>query len=151
MDWEPSPTSQQCRMTPPFDEEPIHDDDESESDATPPPCRRQKPARKRNVDPAEPAVPPDELKAPRAKKSCLSDAERKAGLEDDPWTLAVRPTNVICRGCSRQIQLDKRSQYYPGLWLKHRDRCGGVKRGRKQLEVSAFVRSHLDNLLSHWA
>ncbi|KAG1816515.1 uncharacterized protein BJ212DRAFT_193998 [Suillus subaureus] len=52
-----------------------------------------------------------------------NEARRKQELEDDEYTYNVRPTSVRCRGCDREISLDKRSRYYPGLWMKHRGKC----------------------------
>ncbi|KAJ6556250.1 hypothetical protein B0H19DRAFT_1071366 [Mycena capillaripes] len=63
----------------------------------------------------------------RKKKGARTEAQRRALLEADPWTVAVAPHHVICRGCTHTIRLDKRSRYYPGLWEKHRERCEGVK------------------------
>lgn len=49
--------------------------------------------------------------------------ERKAILEADPCGRDVTPKTIICNGCDKRIQLDRRSDYYPGLWVKHRDKC----------------------------
>ncbi|KAG1834643.1 hypothetical protein DFJ58DRAFT_216630 [Suillus subalutaceus] len=46
--------------------------------------------------------------------------QRKQELENDEYTEDVQPTSVRCRGCQKAISLDKRSRYYPGLWVKHR-------------------------------
>jgi hypothetical protein len=60
------------------------------------------------------------------------EGERKEDLENDEYTGDVRPTSVRCRGCDKVICLDKRSRYYPGLWVKHRGKCPGILK----LEVS---------------
>ncbi|KAJ6468122.1 hypothetical protein C8R47DRAFT_1078409 [Mycena vitilis] len=82
------------------------------------------------------------------KKTAHTKAQRRASLEEDTWAQKVTPHSVVCRGCKRTIQLDARNEYYPGLWVKHRDqRCEGVKRWRAQEqrartvseEMSAFV------------
>ncbi|KAF8631823.1 hypothetical protein AX15_002191 [Amanita polypyramis BW_CC] len=44
-------------------------------------------------------------------KTCRNLTERKILLENDPWTVT---------------ELDKRRLYYPGLWLKHKDKCTGI-------------------------
>ncbi|KAJ7204156.1 hypothetical protein GGX14DRAFT_647686 [Mycena pura] len=68
--------------------------------------------------------------APRKKKSARTEAERIALLAADAWALRFDAATVVCRGCARAIALDRRSRYYPGLWLKHRARCAGVRRAR---------------------
>ncbi|TFK67017.1 hypothetical protein BDN72DRAFT_124761 [Pluteus cervinus] len=62
------------------------------------------------------------------KKNMMDERERKKLLENDEWTAAVDTHNVVCKGCGRQVSLDKRSRYYPGLWLKHRGKCMEIKR-----------------------
>ncbi|KAG1883438.1 hypothetical protein F4604DRAFT_1617903 [Suillus subluteus] len=47
---------------------------------------------------------------------------RKQELENDEYTEDVQPTSVRCCGCQKAISLDKRSRYYPGLWVKHRSK-----------------------------
>lgn len=49
--------------------------------------------------------------------------ERKAILEADPCGRNVTPKTVVCNGCDTIIKLDRRGDYYPGLWVKHRDKC----------------------------
>lgn len=71
----------------------------------------------------------------KRKKTARTEAERKAVLDDDPWTLSVGFTDIVCRGCNRSIKLDGRCRYYPGLWNKHRERCAGVQQGRKALAM----------------
>ncbi|KAJ7784994.1 hypothetical protein DFH07DRAFT_1054471, partial [Mycena maculata] len=74
-------------------------------------------------------------KKPGAKKTARTEVERKAVLRDDPWTGLVEFYRVLCRGCGNTIKLDARSRYYPGLWLKHRKRCDGVRRGKPLLDA----------------
>ncbi|KAG1829585.1 hypothetical protein EV424DRAFT_1380021 [Suillus variegatus] len=52
--------------------------------------------------------------------------QRKQELENDEYTEDVQPISVRCRGCQKAISLDKRSRYYPGLWIKHRGKCPGI-------------------------
>ncbi|KAJ7470224.1 hypothetical protein B0H11DRAFT_2434417 [Mycena galericulata] len=66
----------------------------------------------------------------KAKKTAHSAAERKFILEKDPWTGLVDKKRVVCRGCGRTIKLDARSDYYPGLWEKHRMRCQDIRNGK---------------------
>jgi hypothetical protein len=70
-------------------------------------------------------------------KQRKSEAQRKQELEDDEYTDDVRPTSVRCRGCDREISLDKRSRYYPGLWMKHRGKCARVQK----IETEKLARS----------
>ena len=58
-------------------------------------------------------------------KACRNLVERKALVENDPWTVteSVEPKYVECAACRRKIRLDRRRLYYPGLWLKHKDKC----------------------------
>ncbi|KAG1843131.1 hypothetical protein DFJ58DRAFT_916027 [Suillus subalutaceus] len=59
------------------------------------------------------------------------EGERKEDLENDEYTEDVQPTSVWCRGCQKAISLDKRSRYYPGLWVKHRGKCPGILKMEK--------------------
>jgi hypothetical protein len=65
---------------------------------------------------------------PSEKKSTMNEHERKMTLEVDEWASNITPTSVKCVACGQMISLDKRSRYYPGLWLKHRRRCTALKR-----------------------
>ncbi|KAJ7673790.1 hypothetical protein DFH06DRAFT_1318914 [Mycena polygramma] len=77
----------------------------------------------------EPEAVKDKTYLPIQRKRKRNKAQRYALLNEDPWTGAVSPHSVVCRGCNKTIQLDARNDYYPGLWEKHRDgRCDGVKR-----------------------
>ncbi|KAG1725382.1 hypothetical protein EDB19DRAFT_1756269 [Suillus lakei] len=67
-------------------------------------------------------------KATAPSRQRNTEGERREGLERDRYTENVRPTSVRCRGCGKDICLDKRSRYYPGLWLKHRGKCPGILR-----------------------
>lgn len=77
------------------------------------------------------------------KKNMMDESERKKKLEDDPWALEVTPISVRCGACTRLVSLDKRSRFYPGLWLKHREKCMEIKRleaiEQEQGDVSAFL------------
>jgi len=67
----------------------------------------------------------DEVIAGPSKRK-KKEGERKEELENDEYTEDVQPTSVWCRGCQKAISLDKRSRYYPGLWVKHRGKCPGI-------------------------
>ncbi len=73
----------------------------------------------------------------------MDESERKKKLEDDPWALEVTPISVRCGACTRLVSLDKRSRFYPGLWLKHREKCMEIKRleaiEQEQGDVSIFL------------
>ncbi|KAG0704577.1 hypothetical protein DFH29DRAFT_1078169 [Suillus ampliporus] len=64
-------------------------------------------------------------------KQRKSEAQRKQELENDEYTYNVQPTSVRCRGCDKEISLDKRSRYYPGLWTKHKSKCPSIQRIEK--------------------
>lgn len=57
-----------------------------------------------------------------------TEEQRKRELEEDEFTADVTVTSVTCVGCGKQISLDKRSRYYPGLWVKHRNKCPDVEK-----------------------
>jgi hypothetical protein len=73
------------------------------------------------------------------KKNTMDEEARKRKLEADEWTTDVTPKSVKCRACGRNVSLDKRSRYYPGLWLKHRGKCMEIKRleALTKLEVTS--------------
>ncbi|KAG1734179.1 hypothetical protein EDB19DRAFT_1728686 [Suillus lakei] len=50
---------------------------------------------------------------------------------DNVHTEGVQPISVWCRGCHQAIRLDKRSRYYPGLWVKHQGKCPGILKRKK--------------------
>ena len=54
---------------------------------------------------------------------------RVRGLILDPWIVrgSIEPNRVTCYGCGERFSLDKRRDYYPGLWTKHREGCVGCK------------------------
>lgn len=52
---------------------------------------------------------------------------RRAKLEADSWTKQVHEHSVVCKGCRKVIQLDRRSLYYPFPWVRHRAVCRGIK------------------------
>ncbi|KAG1821819.1 uncharacterized protein BJ212DRAFT_1297129 [Suillus subaureus] len=64
-------------------------------------------------------------------KQRQKEDKRKGDLENDEYTEDVQPTSVWCRGCQKAISLDKRSRYYPGLWVKHRGKCPGILKMEK--------------------
>jgi hypothetical protein len=66
--------------------------------------------------------------------------ERKALLEADPYAYKVRVHWVRCRGCDNDISLDKRSEYYPGLWIKHRRKCKEIAKLREKESESVKAR-----------
>ena len=83
--------------------------------------------------------------------------ERKALLEADPYACKVRVHWVRCFGCDNDISLDKRSEYYPGLWIKHRRKCKEIAKLREKEIESIKVRKHrvvcgfdLADVLSHF-
>ncbi|KAG5635678.1 hypothetical protein H0H81_010436 [Sphagnurus paluster] len=61
------------------------------------------------------------------RKHITDPEERRRRLEADPWCARVLPQRVVCKGCRKWISLDQRSEYYPGLWEKHRDLCRAIK------------------------
>jgi hypothetical protein len=63
---------------------------------------------------------------PNRRKKHKKEHQRKQELEADEYTEDVKPKSVKCRGCQRPLKLDKRSRYYPGLWLKHKKKCRGI-------------------------
>ena len=66
--------------------------------------------------------------------------ERKALLEADPYAYKVRVHWIRCRGCDKDISLDKRSEYYPGLWIKHRRKCKEITKLREKVNEPVKVR-----------
>ncbi|KAG2749538.1 hypothetical protein P692DRAFT_20832840 [Suillus brevipes Sb2] len=69
----------------------------------------------------------NEVSAGACKRRRKED-KRKKELEEDEYTEDVQPKSVKCRGCQKTIRLDKRSRYYPGLWVKHRGKCPGIRK-----------------------
>jgi len=57
-----------------------------------------------------------------------TEEQRKKELDEDEYAENVTATSVTCVGCRKQISLDKRSRYYPGLWVKHKNKCPDVDR-----------------------
>ncbi|KAJ7624330.1 hypothetical protein DFH06DRAFT_1446058 [Mycena polygramma] len=91
-----------------------------------------------------PLLPPIKQK----KKSAHTKAQRRAILEADYWADSVTPHSVVCRGCEKTIQMDARNEYYPGLWLKHRDkRCEGVKLWRAQEQRARIVNEEMSDFV----
>lgn len=58
--------------------------------------------------------------------------QRRLELEQDEYAKNITTNSVVCGGCHKEISLDKRSKYYPGLWVKHRGKCPSIEK----LEVS---------------
>ncbi|KAF9458535.1 hypothetical protein BDZ94DRAFT_101065 [Collybia nuda] len=71
-------------------------------------------------------VPPEPHK--RRKKNVMDEKTRRLLIERDSWGRNATSKSVECRGCGKTIKLDKRSQYYPGLWHKHRNKCPEIQR-----------------------
>lgn len=70
--------------------------------------------------------------------------QRKWELEQDEYAKNITMKSVVCGGCHKEISLDKRSKYYPGLWLKHRGKCPSIEK----LEVSNIQARKLGNVLT---
>lgn len=64
----------------------------------------------------------------RIKKNVMDKGARRQLIESDSWARNATAKSVECRGCGRTIKLDKRSDYYPGLWHKHRNKCPAIRR-----------------------
>ncbi|KAJ6603036.1 hypothetical protein B0H10DRAFT_2229974 [Mycena sp. CBHHK59/15] len=80
------------------------------------------------------------------KKSARSEKERRLVLETDEWSVKATAHDVVCRGCENTIKLDRRSRFYPGLWEKHRNRCEGIKRKRREeLAKARLLESQMTN------
>ncbi|KAG7094424.1 hypothetical protein E1B28_008024 [Marasmius oreades] len=69
------------------------------------------------------------------------EEQRKAKLVNDPWSDKSRltPKSVFCLGCMRNIKLDRRNDYYPGLWLKHRGLCHGIARAKARARRNSDI------------
>ncbi|KAJ7610163.1 hypothetical protein FB45DRAFT_942858 [Roridomyces roridus] len=71
------------------------------------------------------------------KKGSRTPEERISGFATDVWVGRFEAKRVICRGCGKTVKLDQRSDYYDGLWIKHRQRCRKIKAGvRLQVRMS---------------
>ena len=68
------------------------------------------------------------------KRNMMDETERKALIESDSWAGQVTAISVECKGCGKTVSLDKRSMYYPGLWIKHRSKCPGIRRLESTME-----------------
>lgn len=86
-----------------------------------------------------PETPASELQT--RKKNMMDEDARRQKLEDDEWTTSVTAKSVKCKACGRTVSLDKRSRYYPGLWVKHRGKCMEVKRleALRKVEVTSYI------------
>ncbi|KAE9398987.1 hypothetical protein BT96DRAFT_920466 [Gymnopus androsaceus JB14] len=80
---------------------------------------------------------------PYKKLPCRGDSiqTRIAKLQADPWSDASKltPKTVFCRGCLKQVCLDKRFDYYPGFWETHKRRCQYVQSGVPKLSKAVEV------------
>jgi len=78
---------------------------------------------------AIPATKPPVRKTRVQNRKRLGEEGRIEFLQNDEYILSFRETRVTCAGCRKKIRLDSRNgaRYYPGFWLKHKDRCSGVE------------------------
>ncbi|KAF8873149.1 hypothetical protein BD779DRAFT_1477162 [Infundibulicybe gibba] len=60
-------------------------------------------------------------------RKVMDKAARIDYLRKDRWTVGVMATTVQCAGCGKTVRLDGRSEYYPGLWDKHKGKCKGIQ------------------------
>ncbi|KAG2143657.1 hypothetical protein DEU56DRAFT_791781 [Suillus clintonianus] len=74
--------------------------------------------------------------------------ERRRGLEADPYAYDVTAKTVMCRGCHGLYKLDQRSDYFPLLWNKHRDKCEDVKKMKLAKAAEALRPSDDGELMS---
>ncbi|KAF9457798.1 hypothetical protein BDZ94DRAFT_1272231 [Collybia nuda] len=72
-------------------------------------------------------VQPAKRPSRRYKKNVMDKWARKRLIEEDTWATNATPKSVDCKGCGKTIKLDKRSDYYPGLWIKHRSKCAVIR------------------------
>lgn len=100
----------------------------------------------RSTSPSEDSI---ESPAESRKKNTMDEAARKKKLESDRWATEVTPKSVGCKACGRTVSLDKRSRYYPGLWLKHRGKCMEVKRLEAAQDVKVMSRSTMSRMGKH--
>ncbi|KAG5722239.1 hypothetical protein E4T56_gene3898 [Termitomyces sp. T112] len=75
-----------------------------------------------------------------AKARRVNDTEnkiRRAKLEEDDWTINVRPLFVDCRGCYKTIKLDGRNpdSYYRTNWIKHKKICRKILEAQNRQDV----------------
>ncbi|KAG5351093.1 hypothetical protein C0989_008001 [Termitomyces sp. Mn162] len=75
-----------------------------------------------------------------AKAKRVNDTEnkiRRAKLEEDDWTINVRPLFVDCRGCYKTIKLDGRNpdSYYRTNWIKHKKICRKILEAQNRQDV----------------
>ncbi|KAG5642373.1 hypothetical protein DXG03_002948 [Asterophora parasitica] len=62
------------------------------------------------------------------RKNNMSKEERRRKLESDPWVEEVEPKRIKCLGCREWKVTDQRSEYFDGLWIKHRNKCREIMR-----------------------
>lgn len=87
------------------------------SEDTPPPAKRTRTTSQSSAGPSR-----------KRKKNVMDKGSRRQLIESDPWARNTTSKSVECKGCGRTIKLDKRSDYYPGLWHKHRNKCPAIHR-----------------------
>ena len=82
------------------------------------------------------------------KRNMMDETERKALIESDVWAGEVTAISVECKGCGKTVSLDKRSMYYPGLWVKHRSKCPAIRRleGRAEKSEVSWPSSVIDSI-----
>lgn len=74
----------------------------------------------------------------KLKKNIMDWKIRKQTLEADPLLDAVEAKRVYCKLCKKWVKLDARNDYYPGLWIKHREH----HRNKKSDETGGGSRSN---------
>jgi len=67
-----------------------------------------------------------------------SENVRKQMLMSDGDIREVQRHHVICKGCGKKIQLDKKTTYVAKPWLKHKAGCPQLT-GKKRIRVSGKV------------
>lgn len=90
---------------------------------------KPKPTRKKRQLPQyTDGVPVPIRPAPTSKSGIARENKIIQLLKADSWITGVHPTNVRCRGCDKEIQLDRRRRYYGSLWNKHKARCPDLEK-----------------------
>ncbi|KAG2749011.1 hypothetical protein P692DRAFT_201805410 [Suillus brevipes Sb2] len=70
------------------------------------------------------------------RKERQNDDQRKRDLEEDEYAETFTTRWVQCRGCHHTLKTDKRYNYYPGLWIKHRELCKGIRKMEREKKVA---------------
>jgi len=91
-------------------------------------------------------VKPSVRKTRVQNRKRLGEEGRIEFLQNDEYILSFRETRVTCAGCRKKIRLDSRNgaRYYPGFWLKHKDRCSGVEAKMVRILSGKFCVFNLD-------